>query len=38
MNQIYKCKIYKHKTFNAQNKYSHKVKDLKILPHNTYFI
>ena len=38
MNQIYKCKIYKHKAFNAQNKYFHKTEALKRMPHNTYML
>ena len=35
MNQIYKCKLYKHKTFYEQNKYFHRIEALKRFPHNT---
>ena len=38
MNQIYKCKIYKHKTYTAQNKYFHKIEDLKLFLHSTYML
>ena len=38
MNQIYKCKIYNHKTFNAENKYFHKIEALKRIPQNIYML
>ena len=38
MNQIYKCKIYNHKTCNAQNKYFRKIEALKRILHNTYML
>ena len=38
MDQIYRCKMYKHKTLNAQKKYFHKIEALKRIPHNTYML
>ena len=35
MNQVYRCKIYEHKIFNAQNKCFHKIEALKRIPLNT---
>ena len=38
MNQVFRCKIYEHKIFNAQNKYFHKIEALKRIPLNTYML
>ena len=38
MNQIYKCKIYDHKTFNVKSIYLNRMEALESFPHNTYML